>query len=88
MPKKAASKDSAPKQDATQDRADEPKAVSDTGRDPSPPDPSGAPMNYDPRGDAHPLTHDPLLAPEAQQPGESEADYRQRVGLPPRGVQA
>ena len=60
----------------------EPATVSETGRAPAAPDSGDTPMNYDARGDAHPLTFDPLLNPDSQQPGEREEDWRKRTGRP------
>lgn len=51
------------------------------GRSPeAPPDSGDTVMNYGPRGDAVPITHDPLLSPDAQQPGEQYEDFVARTG--------
>ena len=60
----------------------EPAVMSETGRAPVAPDSGDTPMNYDARGDARPLTFDPLLKPDSQQPGEREEDWRKRTGRP------
>jgi hypothetical protein len=43
------------------------------------PDDAQMPHNFTSAGDAEPIT-DPHLAPEAQQPFESEADFKRRTG--------
>lgn len=45
------------------------------------PDDAQMPHNFTSAGDAEPIT-DPHLAPEAQQPFESEADFKRRTGQP------
>lgn len=51
--------------------ADIPAPNPETGRQPAAPDGSNVPMNYDERGDAHPLPVDPDHSPEANRPDGS-----------------
>lgn len=44
--------------------------------------PVEAPKPVTPPAEAYPIVTDPLLAPEAQQPGESAEDYQKRVPQP------